>query len=241
MKAPETFGIKLFVDAADLENVSALKSNDLVKGFTTNPTLMRNAGVKDYIKFAKSIVSVAWPLQVSLEVISDDIQEMEQQALLLQKLGENVVVKIPITNTKGQSCIPLVARLSREGISVNVTAIMTKSQIDDSIDALSESRYGIVSIFAGRIADSGNNPEEYISYAISRLKSENVEILWASPREIFNLVQAENLGCHIITMTPDLWKKLPLIGKDLKQYSLETVEMFYKDASSAGYEIKQNT
>jgi transaldolase len=241
MKPPETFGIKLFVDAADLENVSALKSNDLVKGFTTNPTLMRNAGVKDYIKFAKSIVSVAWPLQVSLEVISDDIQEMEQQALLLQKLGENVVVKIPITNTKGQSCIPLVARLSREGISVNVTAIMTKSQIDDSIDALSDSRYGIVSIFAGRIADSGNNPEEYISYAISRLKSENVEILWASPREIFNLVQAENLGCHIITMTPDLWKKLPLIGKDLKQYSLETVEMFYKDASSAGYEIKQNT
>jgi transaldolase len=238
VKTLETLGIKLFVDAADLHNVKELKMNPLVRGITTNPTLMRKAGVTNYLEFAKLMVEVASPLPVSLEVIADEFEEMHTQALFLGELGSNVIVKIPITNTRGQSSIPLITKLSNEGISVNVTAIMTVSQIDESIRALGTSTYGIVSIFAGRIADTGRNPEEYIKHAVSNLKSSNIEILWASPREIYNVIQAESLGCHIITMPPDFWNKLPLLGRDLAQFSKETVQMFFNDAVQAGLEIK---
>ena len=237
MKNLESFRIKMFVDAATLSSIKQLKSEALVSGFTTNPTLMRQAGVENYLEFAREIVLLAHPLPVSLEVVSDDFSEMETQALLLSQLGENVVVKIPITNTRGESSLPTVTSLTQKGIPVNVTAIMTKHQIESTIDALVGTPFGIVSIFAGRIADTGLDPCEYVQHAIERIPSGNIQALWASPREILNLVQAENLGCHIITMTPDLWKKISIIGTDLNQYSRATVQMFFDDAQKAGYEI----
>jgi len=237
MQNIKSFAIKMYVDAANLASVDELKSEALVSGFTTNPTLMRQAGVENYLNFAREIVRLAHPLPVSLEVISDDFTEMESQAVLLNQLGKNVIVKIPITNTKGESSLPLVVTLTKKGIPVNVTAIMTKHQIESSIEALEGTPFGIISIFAGRIADSGQDPCEYIEHAIKRTTSNNIQVLWASPREIFNLIQAENLGCHIITMTPDLWKKLSIIGTDLDEYSRATVQMFYNDAQKAGYQL----
>lgn len=227
----------MFVDAANLMSVKQLKSEALVSGFTTNPTLMKQAGVDNYLDFARDIVSMANPLSVSLEVISDDFSEMELQATLLSQLGRNVIVKIPITNTKGESSLHTVVSLTKKGIPVNVTAIMTKHQIESSIQALEGTPSGIISIFAGRIADTGLDPCEYIEFAIKRNVSKNVKVLWASPREILNLIQAENLGCDIITMTPELWKKITILGTDLEQYSRATVQMFFDDAQKAGYKI----
>jgi transaldolase len=229
--------IKLFVDAADIETAKKLKENVLVKGFTTNPTLMRAAGVDDYLTFSKIMVATAHPYSISIEVIADDFKEMRRQAKLLGNLGKNVSVKIPVTNTQSKGSYDLIQELSKEGVPVNVTAVMSPVQIEKSIAAISSGPSGIISIFAGRIADTGISPIPIVEKAVSMSKGLPIEILWASPRQIYNVVEAESAGCHIITMTPELWKKLPLIGKDLEQYSLETVEMFFNDATNSGYKL----
>ena len=229
--------IKLYVDAANVDSAISLKSNPLVQGFTTNPTLMRAAGITDYLSFAKLMVAATYPYSVSLEVIADDFKEMHRQALILRDFGENVCVKIPVTNTKGEGSFELIKELALEGVPQNVTAVMTSEQIEGTISALSKGRSSILSIFAGRIADAGVNPIPLVAEAVINSEGLPIEILWASPRQIYNVIEADSVNCHIITMTPELWKKLPILGKNLKTYSLETVEMFYKDANTSGYKI----
>lgn len=232
------FNIQMYADGADLTGIGTLRENPLVKGFTTNPTLMKAAGIKDYLSFAKEAIKIVHPFPISLEVFADDFDEMERQAVLLNNLGENVYVKIPITNTQQKSTSKLVEKLSKLGIKLNVTAIFTKKQIDGVLKVLDPRVPAIVSIFAGRIADAGINPTEIMKYAITAADSNpNAFVLWASPREIYNLVEAENIGCDIITMTPDLWKKMSNLGKDLSQFSLETVQMFYNDAQASGFKL----
>lgn len=233
----DELAIKLYVDAADLNSAVSLKSNSLVSGFTTNPTLMRAAGVANYLKFAELMVAATNPYPVSLEVIADDFKEMHRQALILRNLGENVCVKIPITNTKGEASFDLIRELSNEGVPQNITAVMTFEQIENAISVLANGRNSVISIFAGRIADAGVNPIPVVEQAVQMTTELPIQILWASPRQIYNVIEADSVGCHIITMTPELWKKLPLLGKDLKTYSLETVGMFYKDAFLSGYDL----
>jgi transaldolase len=228
----------MYADGADLVSIRTLRENNLVKGFTTNPTLMKAAGIKDYLAFAREAIQIVNPLPISLEVFADDFDEMERQAILLNGLGDNVYVKIPITNTKQETSYHLIRKLAKRGIKLNVTAIFTQSQIDGVLENIDPNTSVIISIFAGRIADAGLNPVETMQYAIKAAqKNSNVYILWASPREIYNLIEAENSGCHIITMTPDLWKKMANLGKDLSQFSLETVQMFYNDAHASGFNL----
>lgn len=230
--------IEMYADGADFEKIKILLENPLVKGFTTNPTLMRSAGISDYESFATEVAKLVYPLPVSLEVFADDFSEMKVQAKKLIDLGSNVFVKIPITNTKGESSIDLIRELSLSGANLNITAVFTDNQVKSILNCLSHQSNTIISIFAGRIADAGFDPMPIIERAIENARHlPNVKILWASPREIYNLVQAENLGCHIITMTPDLWKKIDSIGKDLSQFSLETVRMFFNDATSSGFKF----
>lgn len=238
------FRVKIFADGADRAGMFEMYMNPLVAGFTTNPTLMRKAGVKDYEGFARDILCIIRDKPISFEVFSDDFDEMELQAKQISSWGENVCVKIPITNTKGESSIPLVAGLSSAGVKVNVTAMMTTRQVRDAIPALADGPGGYVSVFAGRIADSGRDPVPIMKEALELLYSQNavenhIQLIWASPREIFNLVQADEIGCHVITMTNDLLKKIPLIGKDLDEFSLETVKMFFDDAKGAGYSLHE--
>jgi len=237
-----TFRVKIFADGADRAGMLEMYLNPLVAGFTTNPTLMRKAGVTDYEGFARDILLLIRDKPISFEVFSDDFDQMESQAKQISSWGENVCVKIPTTNTKGESSIPLVARLSTAGVKVNVTAMMTTRQVRDAIPALADGPGGYVSVFAGRIADSGRDPVPIMKEALELLYAHNgvenhIQLIWASPREIFNLVQADQIGCHVITMTNDLLKKIHLIGKDLDEFSLETVKMFYDDAKGAGYSL----
>jgi transaldolase len=235
--------IKIFADGASLPALRELANNPAISGFTTNPTLMRQAGVKDYRAFARSALEVVGGRPISFEVFADDFQEMERQALLLSELADNVYVKLPITNTHGASALPLVRRLSLAGVKINVTALCTLEQVEKSAEALRGGAPAVISVFAGRIADTGRDPVPLMREAVSlcslasALDARPIELLWASPRELLNLIQAEQVGCHIITVTHDLLKKLPLIGKDLEEYSLETVRMFHRDASLAGYEL----
>jgi transaldolase len=239
MTGVDKFKIKMFADGADLSSIQELLMNPLVAGFTTNPTLMKKAGIANYRHFAKEVVEIVGSKPISLEVFADDIEEMRTQAFILSAMGENVYVKIPVTNTKGQSTADLVRSLSLDGVKLNVTAIFTRDQIDSFIDALTGGSPSVISIFAGRIADAGVNPIPIMEHAItSTHEIGSIEILWASPREILNLIQAEEIGCGIITMPPDLWNKIPHIGKSLDQFSLETVEMFYKDAYASGYQLQ---
>jgi len=211
---------------------------DSIDGFTTNPTLMAKAGVKDYLDFAKNVLSKVKKKSISFEVFSDDLDEMYKQALILRDLGENVSVKIPVTNTKGIPTYSLIERLSNEGVKLNVTAVFTQAQIQNIYDALNPEINSIISIFSGRIANAGIDPEPIVKFAVDLcIKYEKIEILWASPREVFNLVQAERCGCHIITMTPNLIKSTKDLGKDLDEYSLETVKMFYDDAAKSGFKL----
>ena len=211
---------------------------DSIDGFTTNPTLMAKAGVKDYLDFAKNVLSKVKKKSISFEVFSDDLDEMYKQALILRDLGENVSVKIPVTNTKGIPTYSLIERLSNEGVKLNVTAVFTQAQIQSIYDALNPEINSIISIFSGRIANAGIDPEPIVKFAVDLcIKYEKIEILWASPREVFNLVQAERCGCHIITMTPNLIKSTKDLGKDLDEYSLETVKMFYDDAAKSGFKL----
>ena len=230
--------VQIFADGADIEGIRNLRSNPLIKGFTTNPTLMKQVGIKDYLNFSKEVIEVIDGLPISLEVFSDDFAEMKTQALKLSALGSNVNVKIPITNTKSESSSKLVSELAKEGVSLNVTALFTLKQVDDTVAALQGSRKSYISVFAGRIADAGVDPMPIMEGALQLMRSQKqLELIWASPREVLNIVQADQIGCHVITVTHDLLKKLPGLGKDLTQFSLETVAMFANDAASAGYKI----
>lgn len=230
--------VQIFADGADIEGIRNLRLNPLIKGFTTNPTLMKQAGIKDYLKFSKEIIEVIDGLPISLEVFSDDFAEMKKQALKLSALGANVNVKIPITNTKSEPSSQLVRELAKEGVSLNVTALFTLKQVDDTVAALQGSRKSYISVFAGRIADAGVDPIPVMEGALQLMRSQKqLELIWASPREVLNIVQADQIGCHVITVTHDLLKKLPGLGKDLTQFSLETVAMFANDAKNAGYTL----
>lgn len=224
--------VKIYSDGADLEQMRAIY--DRVDGYTTNPTLMRKAGVTDYEHFAKAALEII-DKPISFEVFSDDFDDMERQARIISGWGKNVYVKIPITNTKGHSSEYLIKELSKSGVKVNVTAVFTREQIRGICTVLNAAP-AIVSIFAGRMADTGVDPMTLCRQAKSLLLM-NVEVLWASTRELLNIKQAEEAGCDIITVSPDLLKKLDLFGKDLTQYSLETVQMFYNDAKAAGYQL----
>ncbi len=234
----ERIKIKLFGDGADLKSMKSLYDEGVVSGFTTNPTLMRNAGVTDYESFAKSALEMIPDAPISFEVFSDTMHEMEREARKIASWGRNVYVKIPITNTKGESTRPLIKKLSDDGIKLNITAILTVNQVAAVEEALSKSTPSIVSVFAGRIADTGRDPVDIMKKAVEILKpNRNSELLWASSRELFNIIQAEACGCHIITVTNELLKKLKMVDKDLDELSLDTVKMFYNDAQSVGYNI----
>ena len=238
MTRTDSLNVKIFADGADLDGIRKLVQNPLIKGFTTNPTLMRKAGISDYAAFAQDILSVIGGAPVSFEVFADEFDEMEAQALEIASWGDNVYVKIPITNTRGETSVPLVERLSAQKVQVNVTAMMTLDQVRYVAEALREETPAVVSVFAGRIADTGLDPVPLMREAVGILKSRpKAELLWASPRELLNIFHADEVGCHIITVTHDLLGKLSGVGKDLEQFSLETVEMFYRDASVAGYTI----
>jgi len=230
--------VKLFADGAEKLGILEMNNNPLISGFTTNPTLMRKAGIKNYKEFALDVLSVIKNKPISFEVFSDEINEMERQALEISSWGNNVYVKIPITNTRAESCVNLVERLSNNNVKLNVTAMMTVKQVRSVLPVLSKGLSSFVSVFAGRIADAGIDPLPIMCEIVSILKDyDNIELIWASPRELYNVVQADSIGCHIITATNDILKKLPTLGKDLTQFSLETVKMFYNDAQASGYNL----
>ena len=230
--------VKIFADGADEKEMFRLYGSDLIKGLTTNPTLMRQAKIIDYEKFARNILTKIKNKPISFEVFADDFEDMERQAIKISEWQENVYVKIPITNTKGQSSHELVKTLTDRGIKVNVTAIMTTDQVEIISKALNPKVPSYISIFAGRIADTGIDPSHTISSSLKILKgNNNSEIIWASPRELLNIIQANEIGCHAITVTTSLLDKLKLIDYDLKKYSLDTVKMFYEDALKSGYSI----
>ena len=232
------FRVKIFADGADRASILELADNPLIKGFTTNPTLMRKAGIADYESFGRALAREIPNRPFSFEVLSDDFDEMEQQALQIASWGDNVYVKIPITDTQGRSAAPLVNRLAQSGVKLNVTALMTTEQVDAVLPGLRNGPPSCISIFAGRIADAGVDPLPILCSALSRIRPfSQIELIWASPRELFNIVQAEAIGCHIITVTHDLLKKLPLIGRDLTEYSLDTVKMFVNDARAANFAL----
>jgi transaldolase len=235
----QELNIKIFADGADLKSIKELITNPFVKGFTTNPTLMRKSNVSDYRAFAMDVIGIVKGRPVSFEVLSDDFEIMEKQALQIASWGENVYVKIPITNTRGDDAGPLVRRLTKAGVKVNVTALTTAKQVEHIVDYLSEDTPSCVSIFAGRIADTGRDPVPIVAESVKLLhKKPLTELIWASPRELLNIFQAESVGCHIITVTNELLAKIPIIGKDLIEYSMETVQMFYRDAVQAGFNIE---
>jgi len=231
--------IKIFADGADKASIVELAKNPLIKGFTTNPTLMRKAGVTDYAAFAKEILPEIGTKPISFEVFSDDFAEMERQARIIASWGENIYVKIPVTNTKKQSSAALIKKLSSEGIKLNVTAILTVEQVVEVASALVSDIPAIVSVFAGRIADTGVNPVSLMRECKAILGSKPAfELLWASPRELFNIYQADEVGADIITVTPEILKKAEKIGYDLGELSRETVQMFYDDGQKAGYALQ---
>lgn len=230
--------VKIFADGADKESMKTMYGQDYIDGLTTNPTLMRNAGIENYEDFCKDILTFIKTKPISFEVFSDDFDEMYRQAKIISAWADNIYVKVPITNTKGDYSYDLIKKLSNEGVKVNVTAIMTKTQIKNTISSLKDDCPAYVSVFAGRIADTGQDPIDIMKYAVEQTSSmPNAEIIWASPRELLNIVQADQIGCHIITVTPDILKKLNKIGYSLDDYSLDTVKMFYDDAVSAGYTL----
>ena len=230
--------VKLFADGADLVGMVQLYGNPLIKGFTTNPTLMRKAGVTDYAAFARESVAAVPDRPISFEVFSDEFDEMEHQAKMISAWGDHVYVKIPVTNTRRESSVPLVSRLSQAGVRLNVTAIMTLGQVRDACEALSGGPPAVVSVFAWRIADTGRDPVPLMAAAreLTRM-TPNVELLWASPRELLNVFQADAVDCDIITLPIDIIKKLDLVGQDLGGRSLETVRMFHADAVKAGFTL----
>lgn len=230
--------LKVYCDGADLDSVRELAENPVIRGFTTNPTLMRRAGVASYEEFARAMIAIVGDRPVSLEVFSDDLASMERQAMTLAGWGEQVYVKIPATNTRGESTASLIRTLSHAGVKVNVTAVLTLNQVRESADSLSGATPANVSVFAGRIADTGRDPEPIVAAAIEMLRPLPLaEVIWASPREPLNLFQAARVGCHIITVNADVLKRLGSAGRDLAALSLDTVRQFFADASAAGYRL----
>jgi transaldolase len=230
--------IKIFADGAVLDDVPRLLAGGKVKGFTTNPTLMAKAGVKDYEKFARRFLEAAGGVPVSFEVFADDVPNMIRQARILAGWGDNVYVKVPVTNTAGETTADAVGRLARDGVKLNVTAVFTRSQIDGLVPLFDAGTPAIVSIFAGRIADAGVDPQPTIRHAVERVRDRpNIEILWASCREIYSVVLAAEAGCHIITVPNDMLGKLAGLGRDLTEVSLDTVKMFYTDARASGFQL----
>jgi transaldolase len=234
----ERLRVKIFADGADRNAIAELATNPVVSGFTTNPTLMRAAGVEDYEAFARDIVELVPELPISLEVFSDDFGEMEQQARTISQWGENVFVKVPVTNTRGDSAAEVVRHLVAEGVRLNVTALTTVRQVEEITAALSGCTAGFVSVFAGRIADTGRDPSPIMAEAVGVLSAQpQLELIWASPRELLNILHADAVGCHVITVTQQLLAKLPWLGRDLEGVSLDTVRMFHDDAQAANYSL----
>ena len=230
--------VKIFADGADRAGMLEMARKPYVAGLTTNPTLMRKAGVSDYRAFAKDILSAIKDKPISFEVFCDEFTEMERQAREIASWGDNVYVKIPVTNCQGEGAYALIRRLARAGVKQNVTALMTLSQVRDVSAALGDSADGFISVFAGRVADTGRDPVPIMAAAVEVMRPfPNQQLIWASPRELLNIFHADAVGCHVITVTHDLLKKLELVGKDLSEYSLETVKMFYHDAKAAGYSL----
>ena len=237
-KVGTSMKVKIFADGADKAGMLEMYGKDFIKGLTTNPTLMRKAGISDYEAFAKDILGVIKDKPLSLEVFSDDFTEMERQAMKISGWGSNVYVKIPVTNTRRETCYTLVKRLADSGVKLNVTALMTLSQVRDVVAHLNPEVASYVSVFAGRIADTGRDPVPLMAAAVELVRvNPKAELIWASPRELLNVFHAESIGCQIITVTNDILKKLSLVGYDLDEYSLDTVKMFYNDALAAGFTI----
>lgn len=229
---------RIFADGADLNRILELSEDTRIAGFTTNPTLMWKAGLTDYGDFARRLLDRIADRPISFEVFADEADEMRRQAKLISGWGDNVYVKIPVTNTSGESMAPLVRELSESGIKVNITALFTPAQVETIAEAVADGAPSCVSVFAGRIADAGIDPTPIMARSVEILRSApRAELIWASPRELLNLIQADQVGCPIITMTQELLAKLPLLGKDLDLYSLETVMMFHRDAASAGFTL----
>ena len=234
----DNLSIKLFADGADINTMKEMSQKTFIKGLTTNPTLMRKAGIVDYKEFAREVLREITDKPISFEVFSDEIDEMIVQGVEIASWGKNVNVKIPITNSKGYSTEKVIRTLSREGIALNVTAILTIEQVQHVLDSIENSSSLFISVFAGRIADTGQDPVPIMKEALRRIQgASGAELIWASPRELLNVIQANDIGCHIITATSDILKKIELIGKDLSQYSLETVKMFRDDAIASGFSI----
>jgi transaldolase len=234
----ERLHVKIFADGANLDGMLALYRDSRISGFTTNPTLMRAAGITDYRAFAHEVLTAIPDRSISFEVFSDELDEMERQAHEIASWGAHVYVKIPVSNTRGDSTGPIIKRLSRAGVKVNVTALMTLDQVQDVASHLVGGAPSYISVFAGRVADTGRDPVPLMAAAVEMLRAyPQIELIWASPRELLNVFQADAIGCHIITVTHDTLKKLSLVGKDLDQYSLETVRMFRSDAVAAGFSL----
>jgi transaldolase len=238
VKRIDELSVKIFADGADLAGMLALYRQPWIKGFTTNPTLMRQSGVADYRGFAREVLAAIPDRPISFEVFSDDLETMERQALEIAGWGENVYVKIPVTNTLGTSTASLAHKLSHSGVKVNVTALLPLEQVREVAHAIAGGAPACVSVFAGRVADTGVDPVPHMTAALRELKAApNAELIWASPRELLNIFQADAIGCHIITVTHDILKKLPLVSRDLHDYSLDTVKMFHGDAERAGFSL----
>ena len=238
MKKVEDLKVQIFADGADKAGMLEMYAKPYIKGLTTNPTLMKKAGITDYRAYCKDILTHIKDKPLSFEVFSDDFAEMERQAMEIASWGNNVYVKIPVTNTTQETCYALVNKLGVQKVKMNVTAIMTMSQVRDVVAALNPNVPSYVSVFAGRIADTGRDPVPMMAAAVEMLKvAPAAELIWASPRELLNIFQADEVGCQVITVTNDILKKLSLVGYDLDAYSLDTVKMFYGDALEAGYEL----
>ncbi|MEK6372962.1 MAG: transaldolase [Acidobacteriota bacterium] len=238
MKRVEDLRVKLFADGAEKEGMLEMYAKPYIKGFTTNPTLMHKAGLTDYRAFARSIVEAIPDRHISFEVFSDEFEEMERQAREITTWGANVYVKVPVTNTRREPAAELIGRLSNDGVKLNVTAILTLDQVGTVVDAVRAGAPSCISVFAGRIADTGRDPVPLMAAAVEMLRvAPGAELIWASPRELLNIFQADDIGCHIITVTNDILKKLALVGKDLSDYSLDTVKMFYDDGRKAGFTL----
>lgn len=238
MKKVEDLKVQIFADGADKAGMLEMYAKPYIKGLTTNPTLMKKVGITDYRAFCKDILTSIKDKPLSFEVFSDDFDEMERQAMEIASWGDNVYVKIPVMNTKQNTCYALVKKLGARNVKMNVTAIMTLEQVRDVMSALNPNVPSYVSVFAGRIADTGRDPVPIMAAAVEILKlAPAAELIWASPRELLNIFQADAVGCHVITVTNDILKKLSLLGYDLDAYSLDTVKMFFNDAVAAGFKL----
>ena len=238
MKTLGQLKVKIFADGAELDGILELYRNPYITGFTTNPTLMRKSGISDYEKFSRQVLEHISDRPISFEVFSDEFDEMERQARKIASWGKNVYVKIPVTNTRRESSAKLVRRLASEGVQLNVTALMTLDQVREVSKALESHAPSYISVFAGRIADTGRDPMPLMKEAVEIMSPyKTQELIWASPRELLNIFHADEIGCHVITVTHDILKKLSLVGKGLDEYSLDTVKMFHQDAQKAGYQL----